>query len=799
MSPRPALQRRRAAGPARALLLALAIAAGTVPLLSHEGVAAAKLSSKDALGVASGELDGVERDLPGVLSLKGKSGIEFRSAEQMLADGELLVRLRDYSRAILVFSQVEEKYSGNKRAYAEAVFRNGEAFYAIHDYLSARTKFRQIADGASLPEYRAYASRAVARLVDIVVRIEDPTDPKVSEDVLGRISKLAPGDVDSVVLYAKGKMLFFKGDLEGSKTTLGQVGPDGGFQHQARFLLGVIAIKQAQPKKFNPAIDAFKKVTDLPGDTDDHKEVVDLAWIAIGRLFYEMDQLDQSVLAYEHVDRTSKHFDTMLYEIAWVYVRLEDQEKATRALDLLELSSPDSQHAIEGELLKADIQLRKAEFKKALAAYENVRNEIDPLHKRIDDYLKVDRAPGEYYDRLTAPTMDALDGPDSLPPLVIKWAKQGQDGALAFNVVESVQQTKELLQQSQAMLDKLQAVVKGSDQIRAFPEAKAAYEGLIGLLNRIANSRSDVAQGLDEVEPSDLSKWPELEQAREARKRLEGEIAALPKDADAFQKREDEANTQWRAVSQQLQQRNVEIDMLQAQVNALRKYVKTQKDDQGKPLEPAKVREYEQQLDESEKEIVGFKKEAQDLRELIERGRVQAGTGDDRSKADDDRRKNYRDILEKEVRLARQNLGGAAATYAGNAEPVLTRARQVEEKVDKQKVALDAQVFDTVDKLQKTLDAEQAALDGYKKELAAFDSEARDVVGKVAKQNLEAVRKKLGDYMMRAEVGIVDQAWKEREVRKAIVRDRKREYIEQERLLDDEMKQIKSDGSIGIE
>ncbi len=799
MSARP-LWRRRLARPARSLVIAGALAAAVAaPLLSDEGVAYAKLSAKDASSVASGELDGVERDLPGVASLSGKSGIEFRSAEQMLADGELLARMRDYQRAILLFSQVEQKYPANRRAYAEAVYRNGEAFYAIHDYLSARTKFRTIADGENLPEYRPYASRAVARLVDIAVRVDDPTDPKVSGDVLGRIDKLAPGDVDSVVLYAKGKMQYFKGDLDGAKATLASVGPDGGFQHQARFILGVIAIKQAQPKKFNPAVDAFKKVTDLPGDTDDHKEVVDLAWIAIGRLFYEMDQLDQSVLAYEHVDRTSKHFDTMLYEIAWVYVRLEDQENATRALDLLQLASPDSTHAIEGQLLEADVQLRKAEFRKALAAYQNVRDQLDPLHRHVDDYLKVDRTPGEYYDRLTGPTMDALDGPDSLPPIAIKWAKEGKDGALAFNVVESVQQTKELLQQAQTMLDKLQAVARGSEKVRALPEARTAYEGYLALLNRIAGARADVAQGLDDVEPADLSKWPDLDATREARKRLEGDVAALPKDADAFQKRTDDANAQWRAASQQLQQRGVEIDMLESQVNALRRYLSTRQTDQGKPLEPSKVREYEQQLAETDKDITAFRKEAQDLRDLIERGRVQSGTGDDPAKADADRRASYRDLVEKEVHLARLNLGPDAAAFGAGAEPVLARARQIEERVEKQKDALDAQVADSVDKLRKTLDAEQAALDGFKAELAAFDGEARDVVGGVAKRNLVAVRDKLAHYMMRAEVGIVDQAWKEREVRKAILRDRQREYNEQERLLDDEMKQIKSDGSVGIE
>ena len=64
-------------------------------------------------------------------------------------------------------------------------------------------------------------------------------------------------------------------------------------------ILGVIEIKKSQPGKYNAAIDAFRKAAELPGDTDDHKEVVDLAWMAIGRLFYEMDELDQAVLERE--------------------------------------------------------------------------------------------------------------------------------------------------------------------------------------------------------------------------------------------------------------------------------------------------------------------------------------------------------------------------------------------------------------------------------------------------------------------------------------------------------------------
>ncbi|MFI5298005.1 MAG: hypothetical protein ACHREM_07900 [Polyangiales bacterium] len=755
-------------------------------------------SSRNPLTTAGTELDGIEKDIPAALSVKTVS-VEWRTPEQMLVDGDLLFRLRDYTRAILVFSQVIEKYKDNKPAYAEAVYRCGEALYASHDYLSARTKFGEVAAHGRESEYRAYASRSVARLVDIALRVDDPRDPRTGDDVLAKINALAPGDVDSTILYAKGKVLFFRSDLEGAKTALAGVGAEGGFLHQAKYLLGVVAMRQSVGGKYASAIDTFRHVTELPGDSDEHKLVVDLSWLAIGRLFYEMDQLDQSVLAYEHVDRDSKVFDTMLYEIAWVYVRQEDHEKATRALDMLSLTAPDSAYSVEGDILKADILLRKAEFKKALEGYEKVRDELDPVRKRIDAYLASGKTASEYYERLVGAQLDALDGPDTLPPLVIRWAKEQQDGQLAFAVVESVQQTRDLLTQSQTMLDKLQAVVRGTNKVKAFPELRGAYEAVVLLLNRLSHARAEVGVGLDDVEPADLSAYPQIVEVQVQRRRLQAVILGLPVDDDGFTKREAETLAQWRGVSQQLQQRQVEIDLLQGQVNALRRYLKTKTSDTGAAIEPARLADYQTKIDALEKEVAGYREEAAKLRSEIEKGRAQIGIGDDRYLADETSREQYRELLEREIALVAGQLGGSAKAFAAAASPVLERARTDEAKVMGQKIELDRKISALAAQLQATLDGWQAELDTYRKALASFDDEARGVIGEVAKRNFGLVRDRLTTLVMRAEVGITDQAWYDREVRKGILRDRQIEKGEQERLLDEEMKQIESDGSIGLE
>ncbi|MGZ3449307.1 MAG: hypothetical protein ACXVEF_06890 [Polyangiales bacterium] len=773
----------------RAVLVSMALAgvpAATILLAPNVVLAA---SADDQLNAASNEITKVEADIPTATTIKGKTSF-LRSAEDMIADGELLFRLRDYPRAILVFSQVEEQYPNNKPVYAEAVYRVGEALYASKDYLSARTKFRKVADHSKEAEFRPYASRAIARLVDVAMRVDDPKDPKSADDVLQRIAQLPANEVDSTILYAKGKALYFKKDYEAAKTTLASVGADGGWQHQARFILGVIALKQSQPGKYNAAIDQFGKVAELPGDTDEHKEVIDLAWIAIGRLFYEMDQLDKAVLAYQHVGKDSKHYDTMLYELAWVHVRQEDMEKATRALDILGLVSPDGPYSIEGDLLKADILLRKAEFRKALEVYEKVRDQLDPMRKKLEDYLGSGKTPAEYYDKLTTTNFDVLEGPDTLPPIIIQWAKEQENGALAFSVVESVQQTKELLSQAQEMLDKLQMVVKGPNKVKAFPELRLTYERTVGLLNRIARARAQVGQGLDQVEPADVSAYPDLSATREQRRRLQAKILGLPVDDDGWAKQEGNAQAEWKALGQNLQQRQVEIDMLTTKVNALRRYLKTKTTDKGGAIPPAQLDEYKKKLDEEEVALAAMKKEAAAIKKQIDIGKVQVGPSDDSKLRDE-----YRDLLDKEIGLVQSQLGGDAKAYAAKAVPVLARARSAEDKALAQKNALDAEIDKRLIAVRAQLDAEQAALDSYREQLAKFDDEARQVVGEVAKRNFGLVKDKLTALVMRAEVGIIDQAWNDREVRKMILRDRQIELKEAEHLLDDELRQITQDGA----
>src|SRR6185503_443622 len=227
-----------------------------------------------------------------------------------------------------------------------------------------------------------YVSKALTRLVDVSFRTGDVAS---LDEVFANLNLVPPTQVDAALTYAKGKAYYAKKDYGDAQSQFAAVPNGTPYTHQARYFQGLIALKQVQatlpppstdpnapppPKaSYKAAIDAFKQVTILPPDTDDHRHVIDLAWMAIGRMAYEQEQFQLAREAYSKVGRDSPEFDTMLYELAWVYVRLGDVQRAERALEVLSIADPDSTYLADGTLLRADLLLRAGAFDKALELY----------------------------------------------------------------------------------------------------------------------------------------------------------------------------------------------------------------------------------------------------------------------------------------------------------------------------------------------------------------------------------------------------------------------------------------------
>jgi tetratricopeptide (TPR) repeat protein len=795
--------RRRPAKTRLRWLAALAGLAALAVMGAAEGEALA-LDANQAAQSAQQQIAAASAGLDAINAAITKSVQAERTPAQRIADAVLLVGSKDYARASTVLNEIIEKYPQHPTAYPDALALLGETYYLSKQYLSARRTYQLIADRAADERFANYQPKALGRLVDLALRMKDYSK---LDAIFASMARVPPGPVSSRLAYARGKGLLAKKDFAGAKAALAGVDATSEYLHQARYLLALIAVKEATPppvalkegeappqvppSRYAVAIDLFLRVTQLPPDTPEHKHVIDLAWLAIGRLFYEADQWSQAVQAYNRVDRTSPEFGTMLYELGWVYVRLGDVDRAQRALEVLAIADPNSQNIADGLLLRADLMLRAGQFEKSLKVYENVRATYDPMRAKVDAFLGMTSDPAVYYDKLSAEQLDALDNNAMLPSMAVQWAREAEDGPSAFAVIDDINQCRDLIKQSNDLIEKLTAILHSPNRVRAFPELKAGEEKGLSLLNRVAMARLALGQGMDDTDDSNLS--GEIAGWRSKRRSLEKRLGIIPVSEGDFSERENQALRQWNGVSQALQRLNLQVDTLQATVNGLRRVLK-ESPQAGVVRDPAAVYRFEQELFQHERELSYYRQQVEMLRKMVSVGRAQVGYGDQRFVEDDQVRMAHREALWREVTLALQGAGGTKLqAYARRIMPILQAGADTDGKVEGALFAIRRQVAERSAVLQQTVARETSAVVGHSMRLEELDREARLVVGEVAMRNFGLVRDRLRNIVLRADVGITEEAWEVREEQMTRVRALQVERAREDRLLKEELDEVLDD------
>lgn len=762
------------------------------------------ISSSDARERAQRSVSSVEADSARIPSGK-KPRFRPPTAAERIASGDMLLRTKDYDRAIDELNKVVElglQGGVSEADKADGAFLLGEAYFRSEQFLSARRYFRQIIDKAPARPYDGYAGRALSRLVDIALR----TDSLESLDyIFARIDSLGTGDATGSLQYARGKAFFARNDFAAAKASIDSLPAGSSFAHQGQYLLGVIKTKQATesalavPDKeatsaqravprqhFAEAIEQFRRVTRMPASTTDQRHVVDLAWMAIGRIFYETDQYLDAAEAYSHVDRKSPEFSTMLYELAWVYIRLGDYTRAQRALEVLAITDPQSLELADSSLLRADLMLRSGQFDKALDVYNEVRDEYDPIRERVRSFLESTTDPAVYYDTLTSDEFVETQ----LPPMVLEWVREEARGERVFAVIDDATRSRKLVKRSRQLVSKLNAVLGGPTRVKAFPNIKAALEETIGLINKVGMARRTLALGMDDVAGSPGG---QLASVRAERRRLMRRMSFLPVTDGDFSRREATGERQWNKVSQKLQRLNLEADQLQAMVNALRKVV-TDADRMGVAVDPASRARFMQEIEANERDLATYRKRIEQFREAIEMGRIQIGFGDQRFVEDDRVRGRFREVFAQEVALvAAGQDSGSAAEYARSIQALLGRADSVESRLFSKRSQLEQKSLAGANEMRQMVQREAANIETYASRLDALDQEARLLVGEVAMRNFARVRDRLKSIVLRADVGVVQQAWELREEQMRRVRNLQRERAREEQDLNDELQEVLDD------
>lgn len=710
--------------------------------------------------------------------------------EERLTDGELFYRLQDYVRASIIFTDIVENHREH-RAFPDALFLLGDSLFRAGDYLGARTRLRELISHSGDPAFRPYLQRALGRLIEIAIHTRDFEGV---EDYFAQLSRIPPSEIEATTNYFRAKYLYNRAvptedvlrsraegepapqldqaALEEARQAFEAVQEGSPYYPQARYFIGVIYTLREQ---YPQAIEAFRRVLRSPSDTDEQRAVLELTQLALGRLYYETDQLDQAVEAYQAVPRTSANFHIALYEIAWVYIRMGDSTRAERALEVLAVAAPESRFMPDGKLLRGNLLLRNGRFDDANRTFREIAREFGPVRRELDQILADHADPAAYFRGLVRENMESFDANAFLPPLAQRWAELEGDMDRALSVLSDLAQARRLVRETTELVERLEAALAQPNRVALFADLRLQMERATALRNRNARVRRDLMQILEQQDPRTAQSVADL---RNEMRSIERFFDGMPVDDADFAEFDDDVLGRYRRLGRELGRMEVELQGMEARLIAMERYLADTEEERN----PEGVAAMRAEIAAHRASVEAYREQIRQLRIGLEASRIQVGVGDARYERHDQLRRQH-------ARLAEQ-----AAQRIGANDPALARlfARvdQVDQELDRREAEIATIVEERTTDIRTQLQDESQRITGYRQALTDLEQETEEVVGAVTYENFRQVQTRFYDLVLRADVGRIDVAWAEREEHRMRVEMLTRDRATEMRTLDDEFREI---------
>ena len=685
--------------------------------------------------------------------------------EERLADGELFFRLQDYVSASVILTDIVENHAQH-RAVPDALFLLGESLYKAGDYLGARNRYRAIIDKADQASYRPFVQRSLGRLIEIAIHT---SNFEGVDEYFARLSRLPPSEVESATNYFRAKYLYSLAlnnaedlelnvdraklatePLEQARLAFEAVGERSPYYPQARYFIGVIHVLRGQ---LGPAVDAFRRVSRIKATTDAHRRIVDLSYLAMGRIHYEFSHVEHAIEAYQAVHRTSPLFDTALYEIAWVYIRMGDATRAERALEVLSVAVPDSRHIPDGKLLRGNLLLRSGRFDDASGVFEDVTEQFGPVRDELNALVATRESAEAYFQELVRNNLDTFDAEAFLPPLALQWASSEGEMGRAMGSLSDLAQARQLTQETESIVARLRGALAGGDPVNVFRDMRLQREQTTALKNRIEKVRADLL-AVDARAVAAVAS-PELTALRERRRGVEAQLGNAPKEAEELQKRASAGVRAYMQLDKELSRAKVEMLGIEAQITATELFL----EQTSTARDPSATAAVKAELETQRGALKAYRDQVKQLAVDIEAARLHVGVGDELAQREEALRKEHEQLVAQERALLKQ----LNAPVDGRVDAGLLRANGAQAKLDARDAEIDSIVAERVAHMNSVLDEESQKLVGYRSRLGELEQDAVIVVGGVAYANYRKVQRRFYDLVLRADVGIVDVAWAIRE------------------------------------
>lgn len=701
-----------------------------------------------------------------------------------MTDGQLRYVMGQYAEAAVLLTEVVENDAlRNQPGYSDALWLVGDSHFRTRNFLLARGYFEELVERND-PSWGLDAAR---RLLEISFELNE----YAGLDALYRQLEQQRGGLPGAELaYVRGKALYFQERYDDAYTAFMSVPADAGLFVRARYFAAVIDARRGNLESAGAAFETLAETLESRDDLSaEEADVLELCHLALGRLAYEYGEWGEALVAYNQVDRGSPRYDAALYEIAWTFVRDGNYREAIYNLENLQVFASDRTFVPEAELLIGDLHMRLNEYDDAVETFEGVSDEYLPVERELSELMEEHDDPSAFFDALVNPAEGALD----LPTLAEPWFENDRTVDRALRLVFDIATLEQEIATSELFLAELEGALGGTSGVNVFPLYQEGWGRALELEIGVIDARA----ALVEYESGrlagsmDATARQRLQAARAERESLEAEYRALPRTLAELQEQVGGRDDSLRELELDVFRDEQEIARQRDELDGLRDILAEQVRRGERSVTTA--RRLRRELDRSEAYLDNLEREARRNRDDVRVRRARIGLADETGQAQRELRRRYVAALGAEAAIL-----ASARTSADTA--VWQRIDTMRAQLDRTDARL-AQFFEQMQGLvvEQTgeivtmLDEERAALEVYRATLESYGADNRELTGEIAQQAFMGVQDRFSSLTLRANLGIIDVAWREKEEITERISDRFQERNRAIRVLDADFAEILDD------
>ncbi len=710
------------------------------------------------------ELEGLEARYINPKLLEYEYEIQTR-----LNDGLFLYLEAKYDKASIIFLDLvsNDRIKGTP-AQRDALYYLADSLFMDKNFIGSRRHFNDLLSiGAG-----EYYQDAVKRLIEIA----SVTNDFDNVESLYKAARSRAGNRPSPdLVYAYGKSLFFQGQMDEAINVFRQIPSDAEIHVQSLYFQGVIQAqmgsKGGDEGRLRKALQTFAKVLETIGPKPSQAELydlVELAHLSLGRVYYELGEYELAVDQYQYIERTSARFDRALYEVTWTFIRRGDLTKALQHLDILLLVAPNSALAPEARLLRGDLMLESEDYGEAVATYQQVIDDYEPVRAQLKGILGKDGGAKAYFDALVGRPVSGARSVE-VPTIVEAWVDEDPKMARTLDVARDLDGSRQDIDESLEIIRELEDAINSRSKVDLFPELKEGWGRGLEVQARFITFKRQLL-GMEAKMVLAVASGDEkarYKAARDERAKLQKAYELIPSSRAELAARERLVKTEYNNLETRVYRLGVELDSMRAQLVAMDKYMRDTKS-QGSEMtaeDEATIRETMDQLVEA---IELLETEREELRRMVRRSKTQTGINDDVAEQEEFIKKEYQAALARErevLRSMRGKLGGADARRAASIDDIHARLLRSEARLETYFSKLNKIVTRKVKEIRRLIDVEKVRVAQYVDELDVYSGDSESLAGDIAMNNFQRVDEKFNELILKADVGIIDVAWKRKEDR----------------------------------